>query len=288
MLLSDAVEAYVKDRSGRGEIGAYSACLFRSRLAAVVRAVGDVELECFTPAAVALYQRAVAAQRPNSRRSYFATLSRFCRWLVEEELIERDPTLRMVRVRLPASVPKALGPVQLARLASVLPDDRARAVVALQSRLGLRCGEVANLEVSDWDRAARTLVVKGKFDDERRLPVPLDVANVLETYLGGRTSGSLIGWTAGWVSKQLSRWMDEAGLKSAPRDGISAHALRRTAASDLYAQTHDVRLAQRLLGHRNIATTDRYLRPGDMDELRAALDDPSRSVFTTRRGGHFG
>jgi len=271
VFVSEAVWEYVDDREGRGEIGARTAYELRTRLLKMARQMGDPPLEHFGPTAVAKWQRSVAHQRASTRQTLCSTLSGFCRWLLQEGLIEQDPTLRLGRVRLPVSVPKTLNAAQMARLQRVLPDARARAIIALQSRLGLRCIEVANLMVADWDRDTGTLVVRGKFDNQRRLPVPDDVARVLDAYLGGRTDGPLVGGTAPYLSRQVSLWMDKAGIKTAPRDGLSAHALRRTAASDLYDQTKDVRLAQRLLGHRSIATTDRYLRPGDLDELRAAL-----------------
>ena len=269
MVLSEAVEEYVGGRHGRGEIGAHTASVLRYRLMSVVRFVGDTDR--LEPAQVAAWQCHIAWQRPRSRKALYSTLSAFCRWMVAEGLAERDPTVGLGRVREPVALPRALSPAQLARLVAVLPDTRARAIVALQGRLGLRCAEVANLTVEDWDRATNTLLVNGKFDNQRRLPVPDDVARVLEQHLDGRASGPMIGYSPHHISKQVSRWMTSAGVKSAPRDGFSAHALRHTAASDLYAMTRDVRLAQRLLGHANIATTDRYLRPGDLDELRRGL-----------------
>jgi len=252
-------------------VSAHTAKTLRYRLRAFVRHVGDLDVGDLTPAVVAEWQRSVAWQRPRSRKALYSTLGHFCRWMVAEALIERDPSLRIARVREPTTVPRALSAAQLARLTAVLPDARARAIIALQSRLGLRCAEVANLMVTDWDRGLNSLLVQGKFDNQRRLPVPEDVARALSAHVGSRTDGPLIGWCAAVVSQEVVGWMKQAGLKSAPRDGVSAHALRHTAASDLYARTRDVRLAQRFLGHANIATTDRYLRPGDLDELRRGL-----------------
>jgi len=271
MLLSHAVEKYLADRFGRGEIGAHTVKEFRYRLGTVLSAVGDLECADLSTAEVADWQRTVVGLGPATRRAMHSTLRGFCHWCLLEGIITQDPTLRLGRVRLPAAAPRSLTPGQLARLVAVLPDDRARAIVALQARLGLRCAEVSNLTVPDWDRDGRTLLVRGKFDNQRRLPVPDDVAHVLSVHLGERTGGPMIGLRPQDVSLQVSWWMTWAGLKRGPRDGVSAHALRRTAASDLYTKTRDLRLAQFLLGHKNVATTDRYLRPGDLDELRRAL-----------------
>jgi integrase len=66
--------------------------------------------------------------------------------------------------------------------------------------------------------------------------------------------------------------MAVAGLKVGPYDGRSAHALRHTAASNLYDATRDARAVQDFLGHRNLATTDRYLRRSSAEVIRAGLN----------------
>jgi integrase len=64
--------------------------------------------------------------------------------------------------------------------------------------------------------------------------------------------------------------MAAAGLKTGPRDGVSAHALRHTAAAELLEECGNVRVVQEFLGHANVATTDRYLRKTPMAKMKAA------------------
>jgi site-specific recombinase XerC len=90
--------------------------------------------------------------------------------------------------------------------------------------------------------------------------------------LRGRTTGRILDATAATLSRQVSTWMDAAGLKAGPHDGVSAHALRHTAASNAYDRCGNVRTVQELLGHANIATTDRYLRRANLAAQRAALE----------------
>ena len=78
-------------------------------------------------------------------------------------------------------------------------------------------------------------------------------------------------WGPGTISKLVAGWMAEAGVKRAPGDGVSAHALRHTMASNMLDACRNVRMVQQALGHANVATTDRYLRHATMDELRAAI-----------------
>jgi integrase/recombinase XerC len=265
------VERYVTDRLERGEISLASARQLRWRLSTLARLFPELELPDLRREHVIAWERTIGWQRPASRRAYLSTVRTFCRWAIDEEHLEVDPTARLSKVREPRRVPRALSDAQMARLRMVLPDRRARVVVELMARLGLRCAEVARLRVEDWDRGQGSIFIRGKADNERLVAVPDDVAAVLTSYLRGRDRGPIVAGTAATLSRQVSLWMRDAGLKEGRHDGMSAHALRHTAASNAYDRCTDVRVIQELLGHANLATTDRYLRRPNLDRQRAAL-----------------
>jgi integrase/recombinase XerC len=265
------VERYVSGRLERGEISANTARQLRWRLGTLVRSAPDLAIGDLERSHVLAWAATIGSQRPASRRAYLSTVKTFCRWALEEELIGRDPTARLSAVREPRRPPRALSAPQMTRLQLVLPDHRARLIVALMGRLGLRCCEVANLRVEHWDRDVEALEITGKGGNTRTVAVPGDVAQSLRAHLRNRHSGKMVSGTAATLSRQVTAWMDQAGLKSAPYDGMSAHALRHTAASDALDRCGNVRVVQELLGHANLATTDRYLRRADLAAQRAAL-----------------
>ena len=178
-VLADAVDAYVSDRLSRAELRPISARQLRWRLGTLVAAcppglaVADLDREALLD-----WQRTIAAHRPATRRAYLSTVRTFCRWAVSEGLLGADPT-RGLAVREPRSVPRALSAAEMGRLRAVLPDVRARLVVALMAREGLRCAEVSGLGVADWDRAAGSLRVHGKGGHVRVLPLAGDVEMLL-------------------------------------------------------------------------------------------------------------
>ena len=66
--------------------------------------------------------------------------------------------------------------------------------------------------------------------------------------------------------------MRRAGVKRGNYDGVSGHALRHTAASDVLDRCGDLRQVQQMLGHSSLATTAIYLRRADAGQIRAAME----------------
>ena len=60
--------------------------------------------------------------------------------------------------------------------------------------------------------------------------------------------------------RRASTLLRAAGVKLAPYDGVSLHALRHTAASDVLDASRDLRAVQALLGHEHLSTTEVYRR----------------------------
>lgn len=219
---------------------------------------------------------------PATRRNYLSRVRGFCGWLVVRNLIKTNPCDAIEPIRQPRRVSRALPEDDIAALLAVVPDLRAQVIVWLMVGCGLRCIEVSRLGVHDYDRRLEQVTVTGKRDNERVVPVPSEVARVLGRYLAAErlTSGALIrnrvhparGVTAQTLSIYMRRWMYDAGVKSRPWDGTSAHALRHTAATDVYDRCGNLRVVQEMLGHSLASTTSRYLGTADLSAVRAAME----------------
>jgi integrase/recombinase XerC len=265
MILRVAVATYVEGRSHRGEIAARSAEQLRSRLAGLVAACrSDLPIARLRRKHILRWQATIGHLRPATRRAYLSSVRVFCDWAVAEGLLAANPAAGLARITEPRPRPRALPAASIARLRLVLPDRRAELIVALMFRAGLRCVEVARLGPADYDPAAGTICVRGKGDDHRCLPLPPEVCRLMD-------HGSVIGLSSPWISRLVSRWMAAAGLKRGPYDGVSAHALRHSFASNTLERCRNVRTVQGALGHVSLATTQRYLRDVTLDELRAAM-----------------
>ena len=267
-------------RNQRGEITRSTMRDLRWTLNGLDESFGDRPLKMFGPAAVDRWLESIAHLAAATRREYLSRVRTFTRWMVATGKLRTDPTLHVPKIRQAVRVPRVLEEWQVARLLRAAPDTRARAVLWLMVGCGLRCCEVARLQVEDF--TGRDVTVCGKNSNERTVPVPVRVAAAVNAYLEevGVTAGPLIrnelhstqGLSPRTLSGYVRGWMVAAGVKQRAGDGRSAHGLRRTCASDV-ADSADLRVVQQMLGHARLETSARhYLRPVSLDAMREAME----------------
>lgn len=279
--LDPLIAAYINARLHRCEIGATSAGHLTMRLQSLSASFGVRPLDTLDRHAIQLWEETAFAHLASaSRAAYLSAVRVFCAWLVVEGHIVVDPTMGVAKVRRPRSVPRAQSAAAVSKLFAACRDDRDRLVIWLMVGMGLRRGEVAAVRLENYDPTRGVLVISGKGGHERALPVPTEVAAAITACHGHRM------WSTGPMIRnhQTNRALDprtitsivatlfrSAGLKTAPYDGVSAHALRHTAASDVLDACHDLRVVQQMLGHTSLATTQIYLRRADLGQLRTAM-----------------
>lgn len=274
---------YVHQRRARGEITISTAKDYRWTLRSLADSYGDRPLKMFGPAAIDRWLADIGHLANSTRREYLSRARMFCGWLLSTGKLRADPTRHVPRIRQARHAPRTLVHGQVGQLLASAPDDRARALIWLMVGCGCRCVEVARLQVEDYDPVGQSIMVVGKSWHERSIPVPVEVAQALNRYLEsvGVTAGPLIrsqlrpshGISAKTISGYMRRWMIDAGVKVRPYDGRSAHALRRTAASDVADRGADIRVVQAMLGHQRAETTIRhYYRAVTMTQMRSAME----------------
>ncbi len=183
--------------------------------------------------------------------------------------VDRRPRYRSpLRVREPRRLPRSLDHREVVALVGSLRSWRDRAIAGLMVFCGLRSSEVLALEVRDVDIGGRWLAVCGKGAKERRVPLDVDVAGTIQTYLLAErpetTASALF-----VVAKGPNRGqpLSPAGLRTIFRyhravSGVDAghpHALRHTFGTALAEAGVDLAVMQALLGHSHVDTTARYV-----------------------------
>lgn len=162
---------------------------------------------------------------------------------------------------------------------------RMRAHIAVLFGAGLRLAESLDLEPRDIDTAAQTVRVReGKGRRARTVGIDLYSCALIERWLDRRAALGLgarhklfATYSTGQHGRPLqARYVRAALGRLAARAGIGKrvhpHGLRHSLASDMADNGSSVWEIQRQLGHRSVATTDRYvhaLRPtGLLDHMR--------------------
>jgi integrase/recombinase XerD len=179
-----------------------------------------------------------------------------------------------------AGLPRALESDQVQRLLGscdrrTSSGHRDFAILTVLVRLGLRAGELAELQLDDMDWRAGEIVVRGKGRRTERLPLPRDVGEAIVAYLRhGRPDTALDravfvrvkaphrGLTTGGVTQVVVSAGRRAGLGQ-----IHAHRLRHTAATEMLRAGAPLSEIGQVLRHRAALTTAIYAKV-DRDALR--------------------
>jgi integrase/recombinase XerC len=178
--------------------------------------------------------------------------------------------------------PRALdeaGQRRLLRAAEAAPI-RPRSLVMLMLFTALRISETVALDVDDVRIMTRkgVLVVIGKGDVQREVPLNALVRQVLDEWLEERKDIAADGERALFVSRTGGR----LSARSADRDvrpaaaaaglELSAHTLRHTCLTALVRRGNDLVMVAELAGHQKLETTRRYTLPSAADRQRAVED----------------
>lgn len=245
-----------------------------ARLFLAGRGPGGLRLDRLAAAEVSVFLTCEYPKRSVSgARDLVSALRSFLRYLhlagrIEVPLAWALPPVADLRDR---TLPRGLEPAAVKRL--LASCDRRRlvgrrdfAVLLLLSRLGLRAGEVAGLQLEDVDWRHGVLLIRGKGGRYDELPLPDDIGRALVSYLRRRPRcqcravfvrvtaprQELNRSTIGWVVRAAC---DRAGL---PR--VGAHRLRHTTATEMLRRGSSLAEIGEVLRHREQKTTAIYAK----------------------------
>ncbi|SDG74476.1 Site-specific recombinase XerD [Sinosporangium album] len=155
-------------------------------------------------------------------------------------------------------------------------------IVMLLSTMGPRVSELVRANVEDFyvNDGVRYWRIFGKGGRTRDVPLPADVARVLDAYLGsGRGPSPDKALLLSWRGNRLARGdvqavIDRVQRRVDPphRRSVTPHGLRHTTATHLLADAVDMDAVRRVLGHSDLATLGRY-----RDELPGELEVAMRA-----------
>ena len=223
-----------------------------------------------------------------------STCRAFFAWCLATGLTVDNPAsaLRLQKSPSPRTVGFKPGELDLFFQAIRLSGDpralRDEALFGIYACTGLRRGEALQLLLGDYDRVQRLLFIRrSKTGDLERMPISTTLASVLETYIRNADiddEGYLFpGYRCGapLSSRQAHVRFEKWKAHAALRPDLTIHSFRVSFASLVYQESRDILLVSRALGHKDVRTTDRYVRLGEwaMREVVERVFAGERSLF---------
>ena len=205
-----------------------------------------------------------------------SALRHFYKYLLLDRLVQNDPTLEIDSPRqwkvLPKSLAgseidsmlKAVGPTSDSKLAAAMAQ-RDRAMLETLYASGLRVSELINIKLEDLKLELGHILVRGKGDKERLVPLGRAAQDAIRVYmeqsrevlLQGRVSPVLFVRRGGSRLTRQRAWQMVTAASASGRHA-SPHALRHSCATHMVENGADLRTVQTILGHADISTTQIY------------------------------
>ncbi|MEQ8402462.1 MAG: site-specific tyrosine recombinase XerD [Roseitalea porphyridii] len=228
-------------------------------------------------------ERAGMAPRTAARR--LSALRQFYRFLYSEGRRGDDPSAEIDSPRQGRALPKILSEQEVGALLAKAQEGtnpealRLAALLELLYATGLRVSELAGLRLAAAQRDQRLLIVQGKGDKERMVPLTPAARQALLNYVavrdrflpkagkGAKTpSKTASPWlfpsraAAGHITRHRVAQLLKELARAAGLDAtkVSPHVLRHAFASHLLDHGADLRALQKMLGHADISTTQIY------------------------------
>ena len=205
---------------------------------------------------LARYQtiRKVCKATLDNERRY---LSAFFRWLTVEEYIEKNPMLRIKKVKSEKKIKKAFSDLELEKMRGACRTKREKALIEFFLSTGCRVSEVVGLDIDHIDFSKKECVVFGKGGKERTVYLSERCLYYLEEYLKSREEqGPLFAGKKNqrWSKAAIEKCLKNMG-KRAEVQNVHPHRFRRTFATNALNKGMPLQYVQRILGHTSMDTT---------------------------------
>jgi integrase/recombinase XerD len=209
------------------------------------------------------------------------------RHLLLDGKIDKDPTLNIDLPKQWKVLPKALSRDEVGVMLSEKPAEiktvrghalalRDRAMLELLYAGGVRVSEVADARLEDLKLEMGYILVRGKGDKERMVPLGVPAQETLQQYLKSgrevmvkkRNSPLLFLGTGGRRLTRQRVWQLVGKASLASGRHASPHMLRHSCATHMVENGADLRTVQTILGHSDISTTQIYTHVA-LDRLKS-------------------
>jgi len=244
-----------------------------------------------TPAYLATHIRRLHREQglqSSSIARHLSTIRMLFRFLKASHRIENDPARLLETPTRWKRLPDVLSPKRMKLLVEAANPNsgrlwqRDRALVELMYAGGMRASEVAGIKPDDFKEALGVVMVTGKGNKQRLVPVGKPAIEAVNQYAeelrpillrfdDGRDDCRLLLSNTGRPLERVAIWQIIRKLaKIADLGDVHPHTLRHSFATHMLAGGADLRVVQELLGHSDIGTTQIYTHI-DRSQLKAVV-----------------
>lgn len=242
----------------------------------------DADLSTLHAFVASLYDIGVSSR---SQARIISGVKSFFRFLKSEGYIETNPTLLLEGTGKHRHLPEVLRIDEIDSMIESIdltkPEgQRNRAIIETLYSCGLRVSELVDLEISSIYAAEQYVIVRGKGDKERLVPISENALREIALYMEQRAALPIKRGEENILflnrrGHRLTRVMifyiiKDLAARAGIRKTISPHTLRHSFATHLLEGGANLRAIQQMLGHEDIGTTEIYLHV-DRSRLRQEI-----------------
>jgi len=199
----------------------------------------------------------------------FATLRSFYKFLIINDVIEKNPVESMSSPKKEKKVPSFLTENEMRTLLNLQNLKlRDKAMIELFYSCGLRIEEMMSLVLENIDFISNIVTVAGKGNKERIVPVGNICLIAIKEYIGERRrlglpcdikSPVFLSDRATKMNQRSARKiLHRLFIKAGFTKKVSPHTIRHTFATHILDKGCDLRSVQEMLGHKNLSSTQNY------------------------------
>lgn len=208
----------------------------------------------------------------STKRQRTSIVRAFFRWAANDRRITYDPTVTLKSPKGRARAARQAYPIAvLHQLVSRQPLLRDQCALQLLCRLGLRKDELRQIRYRDIDLVRGYVLVHGKGHKDELVPLIGGLADDLRLLWADTQARpdeflmAPVGRPGPMNPATIHRWFKRCLEHADLPETVKMHELRHSAADAVYRVRGDVAMAQLLLRHENLSTTQAYLHPTKHD-----------------------
>ena len=274
--LSFYIEKYIEFIFAQKNLSKNTILSYKNDLKELIRFLGDKSpLACNNEDVKNYIYYLSKKYAPKTHCRKLSSVKNFFLFLIDSNLIKRNPVENFSFPKLPKSVPKFLSESEINQLIEKSNEDKTLKGLRLTLQLeilyvtGIRVSELVNIKNGDINDDFSSIIIKGKGGDQRIVPIFGKVLDILKMYIdelrasqniainkylfpSNSKEGHLTRNRFFQIIKDLAKKINLDPLR------VSPHIIRHSFASHLLNRGVDLRIIQESLGHKDISTTQIY------------------------------